>query len=309
MAMNEDSVVSSLNELRRMANERARREAEARAKAEAERRAWEDRNRAPRRETQRRDARTNDPRTRTLTEGFPLNGGSSSSSIQVDQIANVSEWRPVAGGELGDAAPAPTAALAQTLVAGAGDRPEREMLQARPSMERKKSVAGPVLLTILLLGGAAGAGFVKLQQDWQTTLRARDATIARMEEAKGQAVEAAARAEAQARLLASSCEKSLKAAPAERAVPSSPAAAAAAPGTAAPVVAANAVAAQGAMGAGAGKYAGGRWHRRWRGGRRARAAAAAAAAMADDAKPAAAPLPKIAGKKKITDDPLAGLKL
>src|SRR5438045_257326 len=36
MAMNEDSVVSSLNELRRMANDRAKREAESRARTDAE---------------------------------------------------------------------------------------------------------------------------------------------------------------------------------------------------------------------------------------------------------------------------------
>jgi septal ring factor EnvC (AmiA/AmiB activator) len=55
MAMNEDSVVSSLNELRRMANERSRREAEARR--EAERQAGHGRRSAA-------------PRN-TLTQGYP----------------------------------------------------------------------------------------------------------------------------------------------------------------------------------------------------------------------------------------------
>src|SRR5439155_5811290 len=49
MAMNEDSVVASLNELRRMANDRARRETEARARVESERGTWDQRGHGGRR--------------------------------------------------------------------------------------------------------------------------------------------------------------------------------------------------------------------------------------------------------------------
>src|SRR3954469_24805614 len=50
MAMNEDSVVASLNELRRMANDRQRRETEARGRVE-DRGGWDQRGQGGRRRT------------------------------------------------------------------------------------------------------------------------------------------------------------------------------------------------------------------------------------------------------------------
>ena len=294
MAMNEDSVVSSLNELRRMANERARREAEQRARSEAERRAFEDRGRAGRRSESRArvaEARS-DPRTRTLTEGFPEPKAAEAFSSMVRwesqdgqspapeqgmyaptaPIAATQEWRTVRGEQAAMAAPARSG----------------------------KSVVGPVLLTALVLGAAGLIGYIKLHQDFQATLRARDTNMARLEETKNQAVEAAARAEQQTKVQANLYEQRL------RAQMPGGAPAGGNPAAAAPAAPAGKRWGAAAMAAAA-KPAPARFHRRWWRSRGAgRRAAAAAAAAADEKKPN---LPSIARKKKINDDPLDGLKL
>src|SRR5947207_1190970 len=114
MAMNEDSVVSSLNELRRMANERSRREAEARARLEAERRAWEDRNRSGRHgETRSRPAEgRGDAKTHTMTYGFP------EATIHVEGYGPVGQWQP---------------APAQTQTLAIAPAPQQQMIEPHTS--------------------------------------------------------------------------------------------------------------------------------------------------------------------------------
>jgi hypothetical protein len=354
MAMNEDSVVSSLNELRRMANERSRREAEARARLEAERRAWEDRNRTNRHgETRSRGAEARqDAKTHTMTYGFP------EATIQVEGYGQVGQtigqWQP---------APAQTQTLAiapspqplvetQTSRMSAAEWAAREEapVPAAPQPVRRRSAAGPVLATLFLCGLAGAAGYVKLQQENGAKLKEMQAASGKLEEAKNQAVEAAARAEAQMRVQASTYEQRIKMLSGGRG------AAAAGAGTAsggegvgAPPVAGMGRMPAGGRGAGAGAGmdtsnvnggGGGNgngngmmagkpstagmagaprgvksrrwwrsraWSKRAAAAQSAAAAAAAAAAPIDEGKKA--PLPKIARKKKLNDDPLDGLKL
>jgi hypothetical protein len=309
MAMNEDSVVSSLNELRRMANERSRREAEARSRLEAERRAWEDRNRAGRHgETRSRpvDARQ-DAKTHTMTYGFP------EATIQVEGYGAMGQWQPPPAQTQTLALSPPPQQLVETQTSRMSPsewaaREESPMAAAAAAAVRPRgSSFGPVLVTLVLCGIAGAAGYYKLQQDFRGRERVQDETMKKLELAKSEAVEAAARADAQVRVQATAYEQRLRTLTGKGGE-----AAAAAPVT----MAARADAARAGAGAPAALAAKGparksrRWWRRGGGwGKRAGAAPAAAstaAAPGDDKKAA---LPKIARKKKLNDDPLDGLKL
>jgi hypothetical protein len=262
MAMNEDSVVSSLNELRRMANDRARRETEARARVE-DHGGWDQRGHGRR------------PRT---TE---VQGGAAGHNPTL-----------LGGHE----------AVGQAPQGGFGygygyNQSAQPAMPDIPMEAPRRSAAGPVLLTILLLGGAAGGGYWKLQQDWQATLRTRDQALLAAEEGRNKAVEMAARAEQLAKVQIANCGRGAAAAEKAAATPA-PASAAAAmvPAPAAKPIAARPLKAE-----------------KGKRGRRAAAhrsfarAALPAPAVEEDKKPA--PMPKIAGKKKLNDDPLAGLKM
>jgi hypothetical protein len=267
MAVNEDSVVSSLNELRRMANDRARRETEARQRQSRVR-------------AQEIHGGMSPEVNRTL---MGMGGGPGGPEQWVPQ----GEARSTQAGF----------SYAQAY----GYAPAADGSMPR----RSRSAAGAVLMTMIIMGAAAAAGYWKLQREFQATLRARDAAIASAEDARNKAVEMASRAEQLARAAvkgkggpamekaAAALEKAADATPA----PAAPAAAAA-PKTvaAAPKAGKMGRVKHGRRAAAARKVAA------------ARAAAIAAAAPAEEKKPAA-PMPKIAGKKKITDDPLAGLKL
>jgi hypothetical protein len=274
MAMNEDSVVSSLNELRRMANDRARRETEARARVE-DRSGWD----------QRGHGRRSDGRIRAT------------------------EIRGNAGGYQDGAAPNPTLMggheAVQAPQGGYGygygyNHPAQSAALPDIAHEppRQKSAVGPVLLTILLLGGAAAGGYWKLTQDFQATLKARDAALLAAEEARNKAVELAARAEAVAKVQISHAEQRAKdSTPPAAAAPAEPTTTAAAPPAAPaakPVVAAKPT-----------KVEKSRRSRRVAASRRV--AKAVLPPVEEEKKPA--PMPKIAGKKKYSDDPLAGLKM
>jgi hypothetical protein len=176
---------------------------------------------------------------------------------------------------------------------------------------KPRSAAGPVLLTILLLGGAGGAGYWKLQQDFQAALRARDAVLLETQEAKSRAVEAAARAEQQAKVAVAAAEDRLKAIASEKARLESAAAAAASIAPAASAVADTKAAAKPEAKA---KHAAAKHP--------AAKPAATKVAVADkkpaaaearpdkpEKKDAPAAMPKVAHKKKYSDDPLAGLKM
>jgi hypothetical protein len=262
MAMNEDSVVSSLNELRRMANDRARRETEARARVE-DRGAWDQR------------------------------GGRRRTS----EIQGPGHAPTLMGGH--DAGPA--AQGAQGYGYGYGYNPTSQpagMSDVHVEAPRQRSAVGPVLLTILLLGGAAGGGYWKLQQDWLVTLQARDQALLAAEEGRNKAVEVAARAEQLAKLQSANCAKGAAADKASAPIPATGTATAAAlvpsAATAKPVAARPAKMEKGKRG-------------RKAAARRSLARAALPLPAEEEKKPAT--VPKIANKKKLNDDPLAGLKM
>lgn len=302
--MNEDSVVSSLNELRRMANERSRREGEARARLEAERRAWEDRNRSGRHgETRSRAAEGRpDPKAapHTMTYGFP------EATIQVEGHDPVGQWQPSPGHtQTLSSAPSPQQQIneSQTSRMSAAEWAAREAPAAAPAAQvRQKSQFGWVLFTVVVLGLAGAAGYVQLNNQHKLTLDAERDINRKLEEAKNQAVEAAARAEAQLKAQASSYDNRIKMLTAARAAPM-------VAGDARPAAAARIEAPKGAdaMAAKPARGRSRRWSRAHGSGWSKRGAAPAAAVMnADDKKPV---LPRIARKKKLTDDPLDGLKL
>jgi hypothetical protein len=268
MAMNEDSVVSSLNELRRMANDRARRETEARARVE-DRGGWDERGQGGRRRT---------------TE---IQGGPDGHSPTL-----------MGGHGAGQAPQLGYGGYGYGYGYNQGQAPLPDIPVEPP---RQRSAAGPVLLTILLLGGAAGGGYWKLQQDWQATLKAHDAALLAAEEARNKAVEVAAKAE---QLLKAQLSKT--AAPDKAAAAPTPAAATAtapaAAATAAAVVPPPATKPVAAKPAKAEKLS--------KKGRRAAARRAMARVLPPPVEEEKkAPMPKIATKKKVNDDPLAGLKM
>jgi len=280
MAMNEDSVVSSLNELRRMANDRARRETEARARVE-EKSGWD----------QRSHGRRSDGRIRaTEIRG---NAGGYQDAAQAAHSPTLMGGHDVAQaaqGGYGYGYGYNHAAQAAALPDIAHELP------------RQKSAVGPVLLTILLLGGAAAGGYWKLTQDFQKTLQARDAALLAAEEARNKAVEVASRAEALAKVQITHAEQRAKeATPPPAPVAAAPAAPAvsdgkaAAPAAAKPVVAAKPSKAEKSK---RGRHAAAS---------RRVAKVAVLPPLEEEKKPA--PLPKLAGKKKYSDDPLAGLKM
>jgi hypothetical protein len=270
MAMNEDSVVASLNELRRMANDRARRETEARGRVD-DRGGW-DQQRGP------------GGRRRT-TEIKGEVGGHNPTLL---------------GGH--DAGPAPQAGYGGYGYGGYGYGQGAQAALPDIPVEppRQRSAAGPVLLTILLLGGAAGGGYWKLQQDWQATLKARDAALLAAEEARNKAVEVAAKAEQLARVQIATCTKA--GAPAA----TTPTPAATTPATAA---AAAAVVPPAATKPVAAKQTKAEKKTARRAAARQRSMARALPPPPVEEEKKAAPMPKIANKKKLTDDPLAGLKM
>ena len=302
--MNEDSVVSSLNELRRMANERSRREGEARARLEAERRAWEDRNRAGRHGETRSRPADGRPEGKaaphTMTYGFP------EATIQVEGNGPIGQWQPT---------PAQTQTLAieqqmnesQTARMSAAEWAAREAPAAPALSVRQKSPFGWVLLTAVIMGLGGAAGYVQVKKQHDALLSTERDINRKLEETKNQAVEAAARADAQLKAQTNSFDQRIKMLTAR--------AAGAAPMVATDVhtspVAPKVEAPRGAAGAMVAKAPRGRSRRAWRshnGAWSKRGAAAAAAEMnaADVKKPV---LPNIARKKKLNDDPLDGLKL
>jgi hypothetical protein len=302
MAMNEDSVVSSLNELRRMASDRARRETESRARVE-ERPGWDQRGHGRRPEGRLRateirgssggyqDAVAPDPR-HTMTGGH---------AVAAQQPWH-GEAQPQAGYGYGNGN------------YGYNHAAQPALPETYQEPVRQKSAAGPVLLTILIMGGLAAGGYWKLQQDWQATLRARDQALLATEQERNKAVELASRAEQLAKnQVAALTAEQAKAAPA-KAEPAPTATAE--PAAVAPTPASKPVAAAPTPAA---KPAAAKPARAEKGKRGRRAAAAArrlaasrpapvvAAPPVEEKKPAV--MPKIAGKKKLNDDPLAGLKL
>jgi hypothetical protein len=153
-------------------------------------------------------------------------------------------------------------------------------------MARPTSSAKPAIVVAVVLLAAAGAGYLKLQNDTQALVAEKDASIRRVEEARMQAVEAAGKAERLAQSKLKACEA--KTAPTTAAASVAPAATAAVAPASSPVTAPTS----------------GRSRHR---GSSSRHAAAAAAAPAPSAVPTA--VPNLPQKKKLDNDPLAGIKI
>ena len=255
MIDNEDSVVTSLNELRKLKHERITRQTQSRAVVGAGRVA----------------ALAEDPAAEQLTpppmqvSGLSLVGGQSARANSGFAVPHV-----------GFAQPAP----------GYDHYP----VQAPPVIQTKTSYTAAVVMSVLLIGGGA-AGYVKLQSDTQAILVAKDASVKQAEEARNKAVELAAKSDQQSRTNLRQCEDKLKATLAV--APASPMT----PTPAAPVVEKKmekpaAVAKVAARAASHKSPAHPARH---------------AAAQAEPAAPKTSDVPNIAKKKKLDNDPLAGL--
>lgn len=273
MIENEDSVVTSLNELRKLKNERISRQ----------------------------------------TQSRPVSSGNRAVALAEDPLADQVTPPPVQG-IAAVVAHAPSTYEQNAAFAPAnrfGHAPAFEQaipVQAPPVVVTKTSYKAAVIITILL-GGAGAAGYMKMQQDTQALLAAKESAIKSAEDARMRSVEAAAKAEQVTKTNLRQCEDKLKASLAAAApAPAAPAAAA----VAAPVdkkaekaeriAAAKAEKAEKAAAAKAAKAA------RHASARPARAAAPAAREPKEpkEAKEKA-DVPTIAKKKKVDNDPLAGL--
>jgi hypothetical protein len=189
MIENEDSVVTSLNELRKLKNERITRQSQSRSVSSGHRAV----------------AVAEDPLADQLTPP------------PVQNVAAVVANAPSAF-EKNAAFVAPSFAPAPTVV------------QGPPVVVTKTSYKAAVIMT-LLLGGAGAAGYMKLQTDTQAVLAAKEAAIKSAEDARMRSVEASAKAEQITKTNLRQCEDKLKASLAAAApvVPAAPAAAAVAP--------------------------------------------------------------------------------
>jgi hypothetical protein len=253
MIENEDSVVTSLNELRKLKNERISRQSQSR----------------------------------------PVSHGNRAAALAEDPLADQLTPPPVQGIAAVVAAHAPALVQQNTFSAPQANRFsagfDSAPVQAPPVIVTKTSYKAAVIMTVLL-AGAGAAGYMKLQQDSQALLAAKEVAIKSSEEARMRSVEAAAKADALTRTNLRQCEDKLKASVAAAVVaPSTPAAAAVAPVVdKKPEKTAKAV----------------------RGGRRTVAHAsrpAPAAREPREPKEKSGDVPTIAKKKKVDNDPLAGL--
>ncbi len=260
MIENEDSVVTSLNELRKLKNERISRQTQSRSVVSAS-----------------AVALVEDPLADQLTPP-PMQG--------ISAVVSAVEQKAVF------AAPAANHFASQAAFDHA------PVVQAPPVVQVKTSYKAAVVVA-LLLGGAGAAGYFKLQQDTQALLSAKDATIRSAEDARMRSVETAAKSEQLSKANLRQCEDKLKASLASAAAAAAPTAPAAAAAVA-PVVEKKpqkpSVAAKASRG---GRHVAARPARQ--------TAQAAPAAVEKEAKQKSGDVPTIAKKKKVDNDPLAGL--
>jgi hypothetical protein len=260
MIDNEDSVVTSLNELRKLKHERITRQTHSRAVVGSGRVA----------------ALAEDPASEQLTpppmqvSGLSLVGGQPSYSPRPN----------------GGFAVAPQGGFGQP-AQGYDHYP----VQAPPVIHTKTSYGAAVVMSVLLIGGGA-AGYMKLQNDTQAVLVAKDASLRQAEEARSKAVEQASRVEMLSRTNLRQCEDKLKATLAVAP------AAAVAPSPTSPAV--DAVGRKAEKPAPAAKVVAHASHK-------AAAHSARRTAQAESAEPKTGDIPTIAKKKKLDNDPLAGL--
>ena len=258
MIENEDSVVTSLNELRKLKNERITRQTQSRPAVSGN-----------------AVALAEDPLADQMTPP-PVQG--------ISAVVSAVEQRAV------------FTAPAASQFASPAAFDHGPVVQAPPVVQVKTSYKAAVLVT-LLLGGAGAAGYFKVQQDTQALIAAKDAAVRTAEDARMRSVETAAKAEQLSKANLRQCEDKLKASLASAAaIPAAPPATAAV----APVVEKKPEKPSVATKASRGN--------RHASARPARQTAQAAPAAAEkEAKPKSGDVPTIAKKKKVDNDPLAGL--
>ncbi|MGD0836633.1 MAG: hypothetical protein ABSB49_08330 [Polyangia bacterium] len=260
MMENEDSVVTSLNELRKLKIDRISRLSHARA-ASASRRAT---------------VAAEDPIADQLTP--PPAQGMAAAAVPVPEVFDT-------GSEL--------ASPAANRFAATSFQPGPMVLQAPPIIQTRTSYKAAVVMT-LLLGGAGAVGYLKLQNDTQTLLAAKTAELRNAEDARMRSVEAATKADAVARTNLRMCEDKLRAGLAAATPTASP--------TVAQPVVAPAVEKRPERAMSMSKRAS----------RRAHAAPKQVAQRSGESSGKAqksADIPTIAKKKKVDNDPLAGIGL
>jgi hypothetical protein len=252
MLENEDSVVTSLNELRKLKHERITRQTQSRAAVGAGRAA----------------ALAIDPASDQMTPP----------PASVPSFAQA------------QAVPFPNLAVAvQPAPAFGNFAPQPQAYAAPPVIQTKTSYKAAVVVAIALIGVGV-AGYMKLEGDMRTRLAAQEARLKEAEQARMQSVELAAKADVQSRNNLRQCEDKLKAATAM--VPAAP--------SVAPTPAAvvekkvDKPVARVASRATASHRAAARPSRR-------------AAAEPASSRKEKADVPTIAKKKKLDNDPLAGL--
>jgi hypothetical protein len=255
MIENEDSVVTSLNELRKLKHERITRQSQSRPHVGAARAV----------------ALAEDPAADQLTPP--------------PSVAHAMLGAQLAGGRNGGGASVSTNPDAFAQAAA------YSTYQAPPVIQTRTSYKAAVVMSVLLLG-AAGAGYVKLQNDTQAVLAAKDASVKQAEETRNKAVEQAAKADQVSRNNLRQCEEKLS-----KATMAAVAPAAAAP---TPALAVEKKAEQPAPAPKTGARAASRHSA-------AVTRPARRTAQAESAAPKEAAVPTIAKKKKVDNDPLAGL--
>ena len=183
MLENEDSVVTSLNELRKLKHERITRQTQSRAVVGSGRVA----------------ALAVDPASDQMTPA-PVTVPSSVSARQAhpqqSPASNLNAGFGGSGMNMGGFAASPSA---------------YDIARAQPQVvvQTKTSVKAAVFVAIVLIG-AGGAGYMKLQTDTQAVLAAKDASIKKAEDSRNQSAEMASKAEVQSRANLRQCEDKLK---------------------------------------------------------------------------------------------------
>lgn len=257
MIENEDSVVTSLNELRKLKHERITRQSQSRPRATAARAV----------------ALADDPASDQVTP--PPSVAHALLGAQANGRSGV-----------GASVSTNPAAFAQAAAYSSYSAPA-------PVIQTRTSYKAAVVMSVLLLG-AAGAGYVKLQSDTQAVLSAKDASIRQAEESRNKAVEQAAKADQQSKASLRQCEEKLSKTTVAAIAPSA-AVTAPAPALAVEKKAERPAATPRATTRTVSRHA---------------VAAARPSRKTAQAEPAAAKesdIPAIAKKKRVVDDPLAGL--
>ena len=256
MMENEDSVVTSLNELRKLKHERITRQTHSRASMGAARAV----------------ALAEDPASDQMTpppvQGLSLVPAQARPGAGFSGAARGGFAQPAAGFD-SYSVPAPVVIPAQN----------------------KTSFKAAAAVAVVLIA-VGGAGYVKLQNDTQALLQAKDATAKQADEARNKSVEIAAKSEKQSKASLKQCEEKLNA--------SLAAAAAVAPAAAsAPVVEKKPEKSNEKSTKAARIAARASSHKAARSARHT--------AQADSAAPKSADIPTIAKKKNLDNDPLSGL--